>query len=736
MFRATIMGLSLAILLVATAAATPIHEAATAGEIETVRNLIDDNPELLNAPDDIGGLPIHAAASNGHLEIVRLLLDRGVQVDAPDRESTTPLGVAGLGGHYETGKFLIERGASVTVADDAGTTPLLWAAQGGSIDLVKLLLEKGASVEERSLRNTGALHFACFGGNFEIGQFLIESGASVTAADDAGTTPMLGAAQGGNIDLIELLLEKGASLEERTARNTGVLHYACYGGHRPLVDYLLEKSFDINERNASGYTPIHFASFRSQNELIPYLIERGADIMIRNDEGESLLHFAVDRRDTVLAGMLLAGGMDINVMSNHGQTAMVNAALWSQSMVPWLIEHGAAVNPISDSGDVPLKWSVQGGDTSVVRALLTAGARVNCRSSDSDTPLQTAVSRGRLEITRILLEAGADPKLVESHYGQTPLHQAAVRGHAEMVELLVSHGAVLDATDNLNKRPLHYAAQYGHQPVAEFLKTSGASTAGVTEDYGPPSDLLNAPNSGEAVVHYLGHSGWAVRTANNFLIFDYHEMHGRPDRPCLANGFITANEIKELPVTVFSSHEHGDHYDTVIFSWRDQVEDITYVLGHQPADRTGYEYIAPRGTQNIGDLKVTTITSTDAGVGYVVEVDGLTIFHAGDHSAGTVDVPEAYRVEIDYIAETCPPPDLAFLPISGCSLGTPESVKAGVYWTLDELHPRVLFPQHRGGHEYALSEFEQEARERNVTTAMRCAGHRGDVFVIGQNIGI
>jgi L-ascorbate metabolism protein UlaG (beta-lactamase superfamily) len=249
-------------------------------------------------------------------------------------------------------------------------------------------------------------------------------------------------------------------------------------------------------------------------------------------------------------------------------------------------------------------------------------------------------------------------------------------------------------------------------------------------------ELTGSPSEGEALVRYLGHSGWSVRTARHFLVFDYHEMSGRPDEPCLANGFVVPEEIKSLPVTVFSTHEHRDHYDTLIFGWRESVPNITYVLGHQPADQTGYEYIPPRESRMIGDMKVTTIHSTDAGVGYIVEVDGLTIFHAGDHSAGTVDLPEPFRTEIDFIGDNCPRPDLAFLPISGCSLGTPESVKAGAYYIIDNLHPRVVFPQHRGNAEYDLALFEQEARERGVTTPVRAAGHRGDVFDIGPSVGI
>lgn len=670
MIRAVLTIIAAMLLPAAVLTAAPIHEACTNGDIQTVRTLLDSDPELLDAPDSLGGLPIHAASRHGHLEIVKLLLERGAEVDVPDREATTPLSLAGLGGQFEVAEYLIEQGADLRATDAAGSTPLLWSVQGGNLDLVKLLLEKGASLEERSRRGSGALH------------------------------------------------------------------YACIGGQPAIVQYLLEKGMNINEPNAGGYTPLFFACLASRYDLIPFLVDHGADIDARGREGGTLLHMAAGRGDTVLAAILIELGLDVNSTTDYGVTPLGNACREQPAMVRWLLAHGANPDPADDSSPAPLIWTIYGGDTATIRIFLDGGANVNCREPNGATPLLVCARQGKSNIARILLEAGADPKMGGDRYGRSPLHLAALAGQSEMVRLLLSHDADPNAVDSLGNTPLNYAAQYGHRPVAELLIESGADTEGIPANYGPPPELAEAPPEGEAMVRYLGHSGWSVRTAKHLLIFDYHEMNGRPDRPSLLNGFVSPDEIKSLPVTVFSTHEHGDHYDTTIFTWRDRVENIEYVLGHRPADRTGYEYIEPRQTKTLGDMQVTTIKSTDAGVGYVVQVDGLTIFHAGDHSSGTIEIPEEYSAEIDFIAETLPAPDLAFMPISGCSLGTPESVKAGVYYAVDKLHPRVLFPQHMGNNEYALAEFEQEARERGVTTAMCCAGNRGDLFEVGPDIGI
>ena len=66
---------------------------------------------------------------------------------------------------------------------------------------------------------------------------------------------------------------------------------------------------------------------------------------------------------------------------------------------------------------------------------------------------------------------------------------------------------------------------------------------------------------GEALVWYLGHCGYAIKTSNHFLIFDYIELEEAPTERGLAKGFIDPEELKDMNVTVFVTHSHLDHYD-------------------------------------------------------------------------------------------------------------------------------------------------------------------------------
>ena len=198
--------------------------------------------------------------------------------------------------------------------------------------------------------------------------------------------------------------------------------------------------------------------------------------------------------------------------------------------------------------------------------------------------------------------------------------------------MLLAAGADRGARDSQGRTPLDLAVRYGNRRVADALRGTSAM-ARLRRRRRDPSRSNRAPKVGEAVVWYLGHMGWAVRTANHFMVFDYDGRGVPPDEPSLANGSIDPNEIKDLSTTVFITHGHTDHYAPAVFDWKKTVKDITYVAGFTPEGKEGYVFMAPRETKTLGGLDITTTMANDEGVGFFVKVDGVTIFHSGDHSA-------------------------------------------------------------------------------------------------------
>lgn len=101
-----------------------IHRYAEDGDLERLKELIAERPELINAPRIFVGphkpsltdgfTPLHNAARKGREKIVAYLLEKGANVNADGGGGWTPLHVAAEAGHLAIVKQLVKGGAKVT----------------------------------------------------------------------------------------------------------------------------------------------------------------------------------------------------------------------------------------------------------------------------------------------------------------------------------------------------------------------------------------------------------------------------------------------------------------------------------------------------------------------------------------------------------------------------------------------------------------------------------------------
>ena len=109
------------------------------GNFEAVRDLLENNPNLLEIRDQRGSTPLLLAAYYGHENIVTLLLDKGARVDALDGSGNTALMGVCFKGFTGIAEKLIKAGANVSQKNARkGCHPLLiflrlgrraWSAQ-------------------------------------------------------------------------------------------------------------------------------------------------------------------------------------------------------------------------------------------------------------------------------------------------------------------------------------------------------------------------------------------------------------------------------------------------------------------------------------------------------------------------------------------------------------------------------------------------------------------------------
>jgi ankyrin repeat protein len=128
-----------------------VFDAAAAGDVDRLTELLDAGPDLTGAWSEDGFTPLHLAAFFGRGGAARLLLDRGADVGAVSRNDmkVQPLHSAVAGRSTEIVAALLVAGADANARQEGGFTPLMAADKHEDEDMVRLLMDHGA--EESAL---------------------------------------------------------------------------------------------------------------------------------------------------------------------------------------------------------------------------------------------------------------------------------------------------------------------------------------------------------------------------------------------------------------------------------------------------------------------------------------------------------------------------------------------------------------------------------------------------------
>ncbi|HHV64594.1 MAG TPA: MBL fold metallo-hydrolase [Peptococcaceae bacterium] len=235
-------------------------------------------------------------------------------------------------------------------------------------------------------------------------------------------------------------------------------------------------------------------------------------------------------------------------------------------------------------------------------------------------------------------------------------------------------------------------------------------------------------------IQYLYHSGFRVETNKHILIFDYYQ------------GNVNWRDKTTL---VFVSHAHPDHYNPVIWKWRATNPAIKYILSDDLRTQIPPELLAgtsgsssgrTHGKDNIkenfqennsviilppyqkvrvGDVLIKTYGSTDVGVSFLVEADGMRIFHAGDLNwwhwwgeqaediarAEVMFKEEMAKIKEDLAQEVGQTIDFAFFPVDQ---RLEHNYCLGADYFIEKLAPRFLIPMHFGDHLETAHKYAQK----------------------------
>jgi ankyrin repeat protein len=305
--------------------------AARHGMLDRLIDLIERDPQAVNARGGDGQTPLHVAKT---VTIAQYLLDHGADIDALDVDHESTPAQYLLRNRPDVARYLVSRGCR---------TDLLMAAALGDLDMARRLV----AADPARIRMTVSDAFF----------------------------PKRDPRAGGTIYIWVLGLNKTAAMVAREF------------GHDEVVQWLLDRSPD-------DWKLAHACELGDESLLRRLLAAQPDLARTLPDDGRRRLVAAAQDKNIKALRLMLAAGWPVDARGQHGATALHWAAFHGNlEMTTEILRHRPTLELKDDDfGGTPLGWGIYGsvhgwhpdkGDYGgVVSALLDAGAKAPALTDD------------------------------------------------------------------------------------------------------------------------------------------------------------------------------------------------------------------------------------------------------------------------------------------------------------------------------------------------------------------
>lgn len=259
-----------------------LHYAAKSCDALIIKDLINEDSDLIQSVDNLKRSPLHLAAAAGRTDVVKLLTQNvSVEVNTRDKFLKSPLDNAILSNHPDTFDLLSvleqERDAESPPGDgwDVETKRLFQAACCGSAQVVRRLLATIVSSDSiKQLRPARNKLVECEDGFatdqsdgsqkfIRVFELLREHGYLADTWKIEGRTPLSFAAEANKTDLVNYLLENCSQSSIIGMDNSGktCLHHAVISESESAVEALMgwKHSKDFNVKDKNDLDPLGYA---------------------------------------------------------------------------------------------------------------------------------------------------------------------------------------------------------------------------------------------------------------------------------------------------------------------------------------------------------------------------------------------------------------------------------------------------------------------------------------------
>lgn len=389
-------------------------------------------------------------------------------------------------GHSSLIQSILKNDANIDIPSkkDRYVYPLIAAmAKGDKVSVLALLrlpsaLYEGMDITEGLLPNIDAgglgrtsLSWACENGYLGIAKVLVERDAQHIDASGSAYSPLMLASKNGHCDVARWLIDHGADIH-RSYKKESAIWLAASNGQAEIVELLLDAGVDPNSHGLRGAPILCPAAENGHEKVVKLLLKRGASDKVGYHWKDIPLHLAA-RKEGSEATMqaLLSYGVDVNTRDSGGWTPLMSAVVGASiHEIEFLIRKGADVTVYDKGGENclhkvmlrrPVAWSKE--TVEVVRLLLENGVRADTRSKHGKSCLHTLAEQSKYvrfieDIIQLVTSHGADIN-ARDNVGNTPLHIVSEHGSPMALSTFANQpGVDLNARNHLGKTPFHVAA--------------------------------------------------------------------------------------------------------------------------------------------------------------------------------------------------------------------------------------------------------------------------------------
>ncbi|XP_009606472.1 uncharacterized protein [Nicotiana tomentosiformis] len=259
-----------------------LYTAASAGDVEFVKQLLERDPLLVFGEGEYGVTDIlYAAARSKNSQVFRLLFDSSIS---------------------------LEKEVSSTFRLEMMNRAVHAAARGGNVDMFRQILGTCSDVlVYRDAQGSTLLHSASARGQVQVVRSLLATYDLINSRDNQGNTALHVAAYRGYLSVVEVLVSVSpSSTSLRNNYGDTFLHMAVAGFRTPSFRRL-DRQMELMKQLARGK-----------------VVEIEDIINIRNNDGRTALHMAVieNIQTDVVELLMTAFSINLNIRDADGNTPL------------------------------------------------------------------------------------------------------------------------------------------------------------------------------------------------------------------------------------------------------------------------------------------------------------------------------------------------------------------------------------------------------------------------------